>query len=418
MSEHEPPATSNEPRASSHEPRDSTNNEPRTTSNDPDEINLLDLAIVLAKHKWLVLGLPFAAAILAAIYSLLLPNIYTASTKILPPQQNQSAAASMLAQLGGLGGIAGGALGIKNPNDLYIGMLKSRTVADNLIQRFDLNNVFEQKLQSGTRTILEGMTKIVSGKDGIIAIEVDDKDPKRAAVLANAYVDELYKLTSVLAVTEASQRRLFFERQLARAKDNLAKAEVSAKQALQHGGLVQVEGQGRAMIEAAARLRGQITVKEVQIGAMRAFATERNPELLASQQELQVMKLELAKMEGAGGTKVRENGTVNNSQGIDNLSLLRDVKYYETIYELLAKQYELAKLDEAKDSAIIQVLDKAIEPEHKSKPNRRTIVLLTAAVAGFIAVLLAFLKDALDRSSGNPAQLRRMRLFRSYLIGK
>src|SRR6266705_4477622 len=180
-----------------------------------DEVSLLDLLIVLAKHKRIVLGVPFATAIAAAIISLLMPNIYTGTTRILPPQQSASAASALLNQLGGalggFGGLAGGVVGVRNPNDLYVGMLKSRTVADNLIARFDLNKVYQQELQSGTRNVLQGTTSIAAGRDGIITIEVDDKDPKRAAELANAYVDELMKLTRVLAVTEASQRRLFFE---------------------------------------------------------------------------------------------------------------------------------------------------------------------------------------------------------------
>jgi tyrosine-protein kinase Etk/Wzc len=406
ITNHESPVTGSDTPVTSHQ---------SPVTDQEDEISLLDLLIVLAKHKKLILGLPLAAAILAAMYSLSLPNIYTATTKILPPQQSQSTASAMLAQLGGLAGLAGGVAGIKNPNDLYVSMLKSRTVADNLIQRFDLNNLFQQKLQSGTRAVLAGMTNIKSEKDGMITIEVDDKDPKRAAELANAYADELYKLTNVLAVTEASQRRLFFERQLVQAKDNLAKTEAVAKQALQKGGLVQVEGQGRAMIEAAARLRGQITVKEVQIGAMRTFATERNPDILAAQQELRVMKQELAKMEGAGGTKIRENSPADNSQGIDNLSLLRDVKYYETIYELLAKQYELAKLDEAKDSAIIQVLDKAIEPDVKSKPKRRQFVLIWTFVAIIVVILLAFVSEALETAKNDPQKSKRLARLKSYL---
>ena len=385
-----------------------------STTHDDDEVSLLDLAIVLAKHKKLIIGLPMIVGVMAAGISLSLPNIFTASTKILPPQQNQSAAAGMLAQLGGLGGFTAGAIGIKNPSDLYIGMLKSRTVADGIIQRFDLNTLFQQKLQSATRSVLAGMTTIKAEKDGIITIEVDNEDPKRAAVLANAYVDELYKLTSVLAVTEASQRRLFFERQLAQAKDGLTKAEIAARQALEKGGLAQVEGQGRAMLDATARLRGQITVKEVQIGAMRTFATERNPELLAAQLELEVMKRELAKMEGVGGTKVTKSSVANDSQGTDSLSLLRDVKYYETVYEMLAKQYEFSKIDEAKDSAIIQVLDKAIEPDLKSKPKRREFVLLWIFVAGVFAVLWAFMSEVLVKTKQDPRKSAQLTQLRSY----
>ncbi len=380
-----------------------------------DEISLLEILVVLAKHKWLILGLPFATAILAAGYSLLLPNIYTASTKILPPQQNQSSAAGMLAQLGGLGGVAGGVLGIRNPNDLYIGMLKSRAVVDGIIQRFDLNVVFKQKLQSSTRAALAGMTNIKAEKDGMITIEVDDEDPKRAALLANAYVDELYKLTRVLALTEASQRRLFFERQLAQAKDNLAKAEASATESLEKGGITQVERQGRAMLDATASLRAQITVKEVQIGAMRAFAAEGNPDYLAAKQGLQAMKQELAKIEGVAGAKVREDSAANNSRGSDSLSLLRDLRYYETIYELLAKQHELAKIDEAKDSTIIQVLDRAIEPDRRSKPTRRNIVLLSALVALFAGMLWAFVLEAMAKARSDPQHVARLQVFKRYL---
>jgi tyrosine-protein kinase Etk/Wzc len=391
-----------------------TKNEQRATNNESDdEISLLDLLIVLAKHKKLVLGLPFVTAVLAAGISLSMPNIFTASTKILPPQ-GQSGTSAMLAQLGGLAGLAGGIAGIKNTNDLYVGMLKSRTVADNIIQRFDLNVVYDERIQSNTRNRLEKETSIAAGKDGIITIEADDKDPKRAAELANAYVDELFKLTQVLAVTEASQRRLFFERQFEQARNNLAKAETAARQALEKGGLVQVEGQGRAIVETTARLRGQITVKEVQIGAMRTFATDRNPDLQLAQKELEALKHELARIEGASGSKV-EHVRENNGRGIDSLGMLRNVKYYETIYELLAKQFELAKIDEARDSAVVQVMDKAIEPDRKSKPKRSLIVLLSGLVAGVIAILLAFVGEAMAKTASDPQQAARLEAFKRYL---
>jgi uncharacterized protein involved in exopolysaccharide biosynthesis len=379
-----------------------------------DEISLLDLLIVLAKHKKLILGLPFVVAVLAAGISLLMPNIYTGTTRILPPQQNQSCAAAMLAQLGGLGALAGGVAGIKSPNDLYVGMLKSRTVADSLVQRFNLMQLYGAKFPSFARQGLANVTNITSGKDGIISIEVDDKDPKRAADLANAYVDELLKLTQVLAVTDASQRRLFFERQFEQARDNLTKAEAAAREALQKGGLVQVEGQGRAIVENTARLRGQITVKEVQIGAMRTFATDRNPELQLAQQELESMKRELARIEGPSASK-SGNARQNSDSGIDNLGLLRNVKYQETIYELLAKQFELAKIDEAKDSAVIQVMDKAVEPDFKSKPKRTRFVLLWALAAGFAGIMLVFVREAMARIGSDPQQAGRLQTFRRYL---
>jgi tyrosine-protein kinase Etk/Wzc len=193
----------------------STPEEIKPVTQDDDEISLLDLLIVLAKHKKMILGVTFGAAVVSAIISLLLPNIYTGTAKVLPPQQSQSTASMMLGQLGGLAGLAGGSLGIKNPNDLYVGMLKSRTVADNIIARFELQKLYDQDTMVGTRNEFADNSSITTGKDGLITIEFEDRDPKRAAAIANAYVEELDKLTQSLAVTEAAQRRLFFERQLA-----------------------------------------------------------------------------------------------------------------------------------------------------------------------------------------------------------
>ena len=388
------------------------------SSSTEDEISLLDLLIALAKHKRLVLGVPLAAGILAAIISLLLPNIYTGTAKILPPQQSASAASALLNQLGGtfggLGGLAGGALGVRNPNDLYMGMLKSRTVADNLIARFDLNKVYKEELQSNTRNVLGSSTAISAGKDGIISIEVDDKDPKRAADLANAYVDELIKLTKVLAVTEASQRRLFFENQLLQAKDNLTTAEIAARQGLQKGGLAQVDAQGRSMVEVTARLRAQISAKEVQLGAMRTFAAAENPELQRTQEELQSLRRELGRIEGSSQSTFTGKADAAGNTGLDNLGRLRNVKYYEFLYELLAKQFELAKIDEAKDATVIQVMDKAIEPDRKSKPARAIIVVVSALAALLAAILWAFVREAMD--SGDRQQTERFQTLKRYLV--
>jgi uncharacterized protein involved in exopolysaccharide biosynthesis len=379
---------------------------------DQDEISLIDLLVVLAKHKKLILGLPLIAAILATLYSLSLPNIYTAETKILPPQQGQSAASAMLGQLGALGGMAGG-LGIKNPNDLYMSMLKSRVVQDNMIRRFDLMRIYESKTLGGARKRLGGVTTIAAGKEGLITIEVDDKDPKLAMVLANGYVEELYRLTQTLAVTEASQKRLFFERQFVQAKDNLVKAEIAARSGLQEGGLVMVDAQGKALVEATARLRGEIAVQGVRIGAMRAFAGEANPDLRLALQQLESLKRELVKIEGDG--KVTGKTDSSGAKGMENLHRLRDVKYHETIFELLAKQFEMAKMDEAKEASLIQVLDKAVEPETKSKPKRSLIVIVTALATGFLAVLWAFIREAQEKLKNDPIQSERMGVLKKHL---
>ena len=351
--------------------------------------------------------------------SLLMPNWYTATTKILPPQQSQSSAAAMLGQLGALSGGAGQALGIKNPNDTFVAMLKSRTVADNLIQQFALKGVYDEKLMMYARNELASNSNIASGKDGVITIEVDDKDPKRAADMATAYVEQLRDLTLHLAVGEAGQRRLFFETQLKKSKDDLAKAEVDLKQFQQKTGLIDPRGQAGLTVSAAASLRAQITAREVQLAAMRTFATEQNPQMLRIQEELTSLRSEMARMEKNSSTDKGDVLTPVGKApevGLEYIRKYRDVKYYETLVELLARQYEMARIDEARDATVIQVLDKAIPPERKSKPKRSLIVLLTTLMAGFLSLLWTFAKEALDRTCREAEQFRRLQLFRDYLV--
>jgi uncharacterized protein involved in exopolysaccharide biosynthesis len=384
---------------------------------DDDEISLLDLLIVLAKHKKMIAGVTFGVAVLAVIVSLLLPNIYTGTAKVLPPQQSQSTAAMLLGQLGGLAGLAGGSVGIKNPNDLYVGMLKGRTVADNIIDRFELQKLYDKDTMVETRKEFASNSSITAGKDGLITIEFDDEDPKRAAAIANAYVEALDKLTQSLAVTEAAQRRLFFERQLMQAKEDLSKAEVALKVTQEQTGLIKLDDQGRAIIEAVAALRGQISAKEVELRAMRTFTTENNPDYIRTQQQLAGLRTELTKLERAqisgGGDILLPTGKVPEA-GLEYLRKFRDVKYNETIFELLAKQFEAAKIDEAKEAAIIQVVDQAIAPDRKSKPKRAVLVIVATFIAGLTASLLAFIREARERASQDPRQAARLAALRRY----
>ena len=390
---------------------------PATAAQD-EEINVLDLLVILAKHKILIFAVTFGGALLAVIYSLLLPNVYTGTAKILPPQQSQSTAAMLLGQLGGLAGIAGGSLGIKNPNDLYVGMLKSRTVADNIIRRFDLQKLYEKETLVQTRKSLADNTSASAGKDGLIAIDFDDEDPKRAAAIANAYVDQLHKLTQSLAVTEAAQRRLFFERQLNQAREDLSNAEVALKVTQEETGLIKLDDQGRAIIEAVATLRAQISAKEVELRAMRTFSTEQNPDHVRAQQQLAGLRTELAKLErsqvSGQGDILLPTGRVPEA-GLEYLRKLRDVKYYEAMYELLARQFEVAKIDEAKDAAIVQVVDEAVPPDRKSKPKRALIVIAATFVAGFIALLVVAWRELRERASRDPVLASRLGALRHHL---
>jgi tyrosine-protein kinase Etk/Wzc len=376
------------------------------------KIHLLDALIVLARYKKLVIGMPVAFGSIALAISLWLPPIFTSTVRIIPPQQQGGGlAAAMLGQLGGLAGAAGGIAGVKSPNDLYVSMLESRTVADRLIVRYKLRERFEAETADDALKELALATAIESGKKGgLISINVEDKDPKFAAELANAYVDELIKLNQALAVTEAAQRRVFFERQLKDAKEDLAQAEVALRQTQERTGLIQPDGQIQAIISSVANLRAAIVAKEVQIKAMRSFATAENPDIKRAQVELQSLRAELAKLERNQSTKEGDFivGTAKLPEvGIEYVRKLRDVKYQETLFELLAKQYELAKIEEAKDASLIQVLDPAVPAERKTRPKRAIIVLGSIFLGAVLGILTAFAVHSYRRVRENPENLSR-----------
>ena len=377
-----------------------------------DEISLIDLAITLAKHKKLIFGAPLITAVIVALISLSIPNSYTATTQILPPQQ-QSGTSAMLSQLGALSSLAGLSSGIKNSNDTYVAMLKSRTVSDNLIRRFKLQAVYRTKLRSDTRKKLEKASAITAGKDGIIVVKVDDRYPERAAALANGYVEELQQLTQVLAVTEASQRRLFFEKQLQQAKQALGDAEIALKKLQDKTGLIQLDAQAQALVKAGSELKAQIAIKEVELGTMRTFATGNNPDYIRNEQLLGGLRSQLSRVEAGSVTtsKVPE-------AGLEYVRKVRDLKYAETVYELLAKQFEIAKIDEAKEGSMIQVLDKAIVPEKKSKPKRSLMVIFATLSVGFGAVLWAFVYEALQHAKKDLASQVQLEILRNYLRWK
>jgi uncharacterized protein involved in exopolysaccharide biosynthesis len=378
-------------------------------------IGLVDLLIVMAKHKNLIVGTTAAVALAAAGFSMMIPSEYKASTKLLPPQQAQSSAAALLSQLGGMAGMAAGAAGLKNPNDLYIAMLKSRTVADRMVQRFDLVRTYKAPSPEAARAELAGRTVVAAGKDGLITVEVEDREQKRVATIANAYVEELVRLSKGLAVTEAAQRRLFFENQLEQTKNKLVAAETALKGTLETSGVVSVDSESSAVVATVAQLRARISAQEISLRSMQAFLTPSNPEYRKAEEELASMRTELSRLENGSGATAAERRQAGKPGGLDNIQRLRDLKYYQMLYELLAKQYEAARLDEARDGAVIQVLDPAFEPEHKSRPKRAFIVLLSA-LAGFVAATaLAFAREARQRALSQPLAAARWKELRSYL---
>lgn len=390
-----------------------------------DEVSLLDLLIILARSKWFIIRITIGLGLTALIISLFLPKRYTALTTVLPPQQSSSLSSALMSQignLGSLGALAGSSMGLKNPNDMYVAMFKSRTVEDAMIQRFDLMKEYRQKYMSTARKAFESHATVENGaKDNLIHISVEDKDPKRAAEMANAYVEEYRELSQHLAISEASQRRLFFEQQLEQAKDNLANAEEALKETQQKTGMIQLDSQARALIESAAGLRAQITAKEVQLQGMRTYGTSENADVVQTQQELESLRTQLAKLGGnaddSSAGLIMPRGQVPQA-GIEYVRKLRDVKYNETIFEILARQFEMAKLDEAKEGALIQVVDPAIVPDYKSSP-KRGLITIAAAVAGlFIGIFVALFREGLGRLRQNPEQRERLDILRKAIWTK
>ena len=353
------------------------------------EVSILDILLVLARRKRFILWTTAIFTIVGLVASSVMTPSYTANTVILPPQSS-SASSSLsagLSSLGALGGLAGGGLGIKNPSDMYVALFKSETVENALIQEFDLQRQYKQKYLSTTRKAFEGHSKVAADtKSGLITISFTDHDPKRAATIANSYVAAYRRLSEHLAISEAAQRRLFFEQQLEQTKNSLADAEEALVKTQQKTGLVSLDSQARALIESAASVRAQITAKEVQIQGMETYAAPDNAGLVEAQKELAGLQDQLNKL--GGNANLDQNGLLVPKGQVPTASLeyarrLRDVKYYETIFNILARQFEMAKLDEAKEGAVVQVVDAAAVPDYKSAP-KRSLWTAGAFVLGFL----------------------------------
>jgi uncharacterized protein involved in exopolysaccharide biosynthesis len=385
----------------------------------PEEKDVIELLLVLTREKKRIVQITVAAALLAAVVCFIIPRTYTATASILPPQQSQSTASSLLGQIGLITGLANADLGLRNPADLFVAMLKSRTIEDNLINRFDLRKVYWVKRYQDARRKLEDRSAIETQKEGLISISVTDRDPRRAADLANAYVEELYSLNQNLAVTEASQRRLFYQRKLDEEREALSQSELALKLAQEKTGLIQPDAQGRAIIEAIADMRAQVATHEVRLQAMRTYATANNPDVKRAEQELAGLRGQLAKLERNTGETGNGNVAVPTRQlpqaQLAYIRAARDLKYHESVYEFLGKQLEAARLDEAQNALLVQVVDRAVAPERKSGPKRMLITLVSALTAFVLACLGVLLLEALRRQQQDPNQRARLALLRHSL---
>ena len=372
-------------------------NETPTAGIDDDEISLLDLAQVVAESlRLLILG-PLFVGLTALGASFLVTPTFTAKTSFLPPQQQNSMAASMLNSLGALGGLAGAAAGIKNPTDQYVSFMKSSTLQDALIERFGLMTRYEAEYRSSAREALESNSRIASGKDGIITVEVDDTDPQIAADIANAYVTQLETLMSRLAVTEAQQRRQFFESQLETTKQKLTQAEIALSQTGVSSDVL--KSAPATAVAGVAELQAQVTAQEVRLGAMRGYLAETAPEFKQALTALASLRAQLAKQsQGSRASATQVDGSSSGAQD-DYIARYRDFKYQETLFDLFARQFEMAKLDESREGATIQIIDPATVPELKSKPKKALIAVLATLATGFALLLWVFVRQALKNAA-------------------
>ena len=376
---------------------------------DADEISLLDLLTAIGRKKRIVAITVSIFVVIGLLLAFLLPKKYTAETTLLPPQHQNSLSSMLTSQLGGLGAVAslaGGSLGLKNPNDMYVAMFRSQTVEDAMIRKYGLMKEYHAKLLSIARKDFKKNTSVDgSTKDGLIHITVTDRNPQRAAELANGYVKQFRDLSNHLAITDAAQRRLFFQQQMKSARDKLTNAEEALVQTEEKSGMIEVSSQARALIETGAALKAQIAAKEVEIQGMQSFAAPNNPNLIQARQELTALKAQLASLAGQGGKS--GNGLIIPkgklpAVGLEYLRKYRDVQYYQTIFDILAKQFEIAKLDEAREGALIQVVDPAIPPDHKSSPKRALILAGCLAGGIFLGLFLALASAGLENLNENP----------------
>lgn len=377
-----------------------TDQTPNTAAPDiyEDEISLLDLVIALGEEKKTLFAIPAFTTTLAIVVSLLMTPIFTAKTVMMPPQQQQSGAASALASLGALAGLAGASAGVKSPDEMYIAFMQSESLQRTVIDKLNLQERYDKKTIYETREALKGVVKIAADKkSGLITIEADDKEPEFAAKLANTHVEELRNFMGKLAVTDAQQRRVFFEQQIAKTQEELAQAEANFRAAKEKSGMQVTAVIAEGSVRASAEMRGQIAAKEVQLSAMSNFATPQNPDVQRLAGELSALRSQLKKLEQGSGDDEK-------SSPLQQLAVksYRDIKAREAMMGVLIAQYESARVDESKEGPLIQVVDAAQAPERKSKPKRAIIVLVSAFAGLFLGMTVAFVRRAIRKAKENP----------------
>jgi tyrosine-protein kinase Etk/Wzc len=361
---------------------------PAAVEEEESSIDIVALFQTISREKKTIFRVTLGCFAIATLIAFVLPFQYTSTVSFIPPNlSNSSSMASALAgQLSALG--AGDLVGgVKNPGDLYAGILKSRSIASEVVKQFDLMHVYRAKKESQAEKMLGSSTDVtVDVKSSIVTVDVTAKSPKLAHDLAAAYLDALRETNGRLALGQSSQRRLFFGQQLAKEKDDLEDAEVELKKTEEQSGLIAPSGQTEMEIGTIAQTQAQIAVRQVQLAALRDSATEQNPEVIRLRSEIGDLQGQLARLQNGSG---RESTAAIPTSKVPELQLEyvrkeREVKYHETLFDILSRQYEAARLDESRDAPVLQVLDPASYPDTKSSP-KRSYFMLGGLVFGFIS---------------------------------
>jgi uncharacterized protein involved in exopolysaccharide biosynthesis len=364
------------------------------------EISLIDCIEVIVKRWRMIAAIILSVTVVSTVFTLFMPNLYTAKSMIIPGDDDKGGMGALMSQLGGLAGLAGVG-GSKSTGDLYVTMLKSEALKDQLIDRFKLMDVYKTQFRTNVYAALDTSTLIALGKkDGVIVIMVDNKDPKWAADLANGYVEELGKLTTRLNMASAGNNRSFYEKRLLDAKSDLIKAEDALKEFQSKNKVVSVTDQAQAAISAIAQLKAQLATQEVQLVVLQRQFTDSSQEVKAAKASISKLRTQLSGLEGksSGSSSIPSVGNVPQL-GQEYLRLMREYKIQEAVFEMLTKQSEFTQLSESKDVPSFQVLQKATVPEKKSKPVRKKIVLIAGFVASFLSILAAFFLELVQKIS-------------------
>lgn len=388
-------------------------------------LTFIELMVVLARRKRFMAAATGIGMLAAAIVSLLLPIRYSSTATIMTPRETSSLTALITnnsqlanANLSSLASLTGPGMFMRNPNDLYIGFLQSRPVADAIIDQFGLMKLYRSADRTAARVTLAKRTQILSQKSGLIAISVTDSDKKRAAAMATAYIAQLRLLTQSMALSEASQRRLFYEDQLKQAKDDVVKAEFAFQQVEQKSGIVQVNAQTAAMITGLAGLRAQITAKEVEVQSLRSYSTDRNPQVELAESELASLRQQMAIQEQRNPSKKPFDIGLGDipTASLEYLTAEHELQYRQTLFDLLLKLYDSARLDEAKEAAVIQTVEPATEPDRRSSPKRALITLCGLFIGFLVGCAIALLEPLKAFLLSNPASAKQIQALKKALV--